>query len=130
MAFPPGGFGDDDLLFLEPAFSRIAVASFIGNDLSDDGLYHVGKMTSLRELHLQQTRINGSGLVHLSELRNLVTLDLSKSRVTNGHILNVITLPSLEELYLNECDVSSDVLDAIRENRPQLNIHMERGKML
>lgn len=130
MAFPPGGFGDDDLLNLEPAFSRVGVASFIGSEITDDGLYHVGKMTSLRELHLQQTKINGSGIVHLSKLRNLITLDLSKSRVTNGYILNVIALPSLKDLYLNECDVSGDIVNAIRENRPQLNIHLERGKIL
>lgn len=129
MTFPVTRFGDDDLPNLSPVFPRITKASFMGSDITDDGLYYVGQMTSLRELYLQSTGINGAGLVHLKDLHGLTLLDFSKSHVTNGQLLHVIELRSLKDLYLYECRVSKDVIDAIRENRPDLNIHLERGKL-
>jgi hypothetical protein len=129
MTFPAEKFGDEDLHNITPAFSKITSASFIGSDLTDDALFHIGKMTSLRELYLQQTKIDGSGLVHLTDLPDLTLLDLSQSRISNGNLLNVINLRSLKHLYLNECKISSDVLGAIKENRPELTVHMERGKL-
>lgn len=129
MIFPLTRFDDNDLLNLNPVFARITKASFIGSDITDDGLYHVGQMTSLRELYLQSTKITGAGLVHLKELTSLTLIDLSKSHVTKGNLLNVIEFRGLKDLYLYECSISKEVIDAIKENRPDLNIHLERGKL-
>jgi Leucine-rich repeat (LRR) protein len=88
----------------------------------------MGQMTTLRELYLQQTQIDGSGLVHLSELKNLRLLDLSKSKVNDGQLLHVLQLPVLEDLFLYETKVSKEVVEAIRKNKPGLNVWLERGK--
>ncbi|WP_373521986.1 c-type cytochrome domain-containing protein [Aquiflexum sp.] len=128
MKFPPSSFGDNDLLNLQPIFQSISKASFIGSDLTDDGFYHIGQMTSLKELYLQQTQIKGDGLSQLSVLTNLELLDLSKTQISDGNILNILFLPSLQDLYLNETSISKEVIDAIKENNPALNIHLERGK--
>ncbi|HTF19812.1 MAG TPA: c-type cytochrome domain-containing protein [Chryseolinea sp.] len=129
MSFPPSRFGDNDLLNIQPVFPLITKASFISSDITDDGLYHIGQMTSLTELYLQQTKIKGSGLIHLSKLQNLVLLDLSKSGVVDGQVLNVLHIPALRDLYINESNISKEVISALTVNRPELKIHTERGKI-
>jgi hypothetical protein len=129
MVFPPAVFGDGDLLNVEPVFDRITKASFIGSDITDDGLYHIGRMSSLQQLYLQQTKVTGTGLLHLAKLKELDLLDLSKSRINNAQLLNILHLTSLKDVYINEADISADILKALKENKPALNIHLERGKM-
>lgn len=129
MSFPASSFTDTDLLNIEPVFDRITKASFIGSDITDDALYHIASMSSLQELYLQQTKIKGTGLLHLSKLKNLVLLDLSKSEVTDAQILNVLHLPALKDVFIYETKISPEILKALKENRPAMEIHQERGKL-
>ncbi len=128
MPFPAATFQDEDILAVQPLFPSITKASFMGSDISDDALYHVGQMGSLRELYLQQTQIDGSGLIHLSALKNLRLLDLSKTKINDGQLLHVLQLPALEDLYLYDTGVSKEVVEAIRKNKTELNVQLERGK--
>ncbi len=127
MKFPPSSFGDKDLINLQPVFQNITKASFIGSDITDDGFYHLGQMTSLKELYLQQTQINGEGLSQLSRLTNLQLLDLSKTKINDGNLLNILMLPALQDIYINETVISKEVKDAINAYNPALKIHLERG---
>jgi uncharacterized membrane protein len=129
MTFPPSKFRDDDLLDLQPLFQRITKASFIGSDITDDGLYRIGQMNSLKELYIQQTQIKGDGIAHLSKIGSLEILDLSKTNVSDGHLLHILQIPSLKELYLNETSISKEVINALKENRADLQIYLERGKL-
>lgn len=127
MKFPPIAFGDKDLINLQPIFQFITKASFIGSDLTDDGFYHVGQMAALKELYLQQTQINGEGLSQLSRLTNLELLDLSKTKISDGNLLNILNLPSLRDVYINETSISKEIIEALKVNKPNLSIHLERG---
>ncbi|WP_084120194.1 c-type cytochrome domain-containing protein [Aquiflexum balticum] len=127
MKFPPSSFGDKDLINLQPVFQNITKASFIGSDITDDGFYHLGQMSSLKELYLQQTQINGEGLAQLSKLSNLQLLDLSKTKVNDGNLLNILMLPALQDVYINETLISKEVIDAIKAYNPGIKIHLERG---
>lgn len=127
MPFPATSFKDQDVLQVQALFPSITKASFMGSDISDEALYHVGQMTALRELYLQQTSIDGSGLVHLSALENLRLLDLSKTNINDGQLLHVLQLPALEDLVLYETEVSKEVVEAIRKNKPKLNVRLVRG---
>lgn len=129
MPFPPSAFEDEDLLSAQPLFPKISKASFIGSNITDDALYHIGQMTSLRELYLQQTQIKGEGLVYLSNLPNLKLLDLSRTAISNGHLLHILRFPSLEDLYLNKTEISQEIIEAIQQNQPNLNVHLERGDL-
>ncbi|HSI75585.1 MAG TPA: c-type cytochrome domain-containing protein, partial [Lunatimonas sp.] len=127
MAFPPTSFEDNDLMDLQPLFPQISKASLVASNITDDALYYIGQMSSLRELYLQQTQLNGSGLVFLGNLPNLQLLDLSKTAIEDGHLLHVLKIGSLQELYLNSTQVSQEVIKAIQVNRPDITIHLERG---
>jgi uncharacterized membrane protein len=129
MPFPPSTFGDNDLLAVQPLFPNITKASFIASNITDDAFYHIAQMTSLRELYLQQTQIKGPGLVHLTNLQNLKLLDVSKTNINDGHLLHILQFRALEDLYINETNISKEVVEAIQQNKPDLKIHLERGKL-
>lgn len=129
MSFPPTSFEDNDLIDLQPLFPQISKASMVSSNITDDALYYVAQMSSLRELYLQQTKINGSGLVFLGNLSKLQLLDLSKTAIEDGHLLHVLKIESLQDLYLNSTQVSTEVIKAIQVNRPDMTIHLERGNL-
>lgn len=128
MSFPHYSFGDNDFLLLQPLLSQISKASFVSSNITDDAFYYIAQMNSLRELYLQQTKINGSGLIYLASLPKLQLLDLSKTEVTDSQLLHILRIPSLEYLYLNNTPVSKEVKEAIEKNRPDLKVHLERGR--
>jgi uncharacterized membrane protein len=129
MPFPPASFGDNQLAELKIIYPHLNKASFIGSDITDDAFYHLAQMTSLKELFLQQTQIKGAGLIHLSKLKQLKLLDLSQTDLTDGNLLHVLQISSLEDLFLYETKTSKEVIEAIKENKPALTIHLVRGKM-
>jgi uncharacterized membrane protein len=129
MPFPVANFGDNDLLTIQPLFSSITKASFIASQITDDALYHIGQMPGLQELYLQQTQIKGSGLIHLASLPNLKLLDLSATAITDGNFLYLLQFPALEDVYINETTITKEVIEAIQQNKPELKIHSERGKL-
>lgn len=129
MSFPVSTFEDNDFITIQPLLSQISKASFVSSNITDDGFYYIGQMSSLRELYLQKTKIKGSGLIYLSNLPNLQLLDLSKTEVTDGQLLHILQIPSLQDLYLNSTPVSKEVREAIQQNRPDLNVHLERGSL-
>lgn len=127
MSFPPTSFEDNDLMDLHPLYPQISKASLVSSNITDDAFYYIGQMASLRELYLQQTKINGSGLVFLAKLSKLQLLDLSKTAIEDGHLLHVLKIGGLQDLYLNSTQVSPEVIKAIQVNRPDVTIHLERG---
>lgn len=50
--------------------------SFAGRNVTDDGLHHVAKLTNLRRLGLEWTRISDRGLDELHELHDLEEVDI------------------------------------------------------
>jgi len=69
--------------------------------ITDAGLEHVKKLTSLTTLALRLTKITDAGLVHLMEMKSLTTLDLNGTQITaasleqlKGLELDTLTIPS------------------------------------
>lgn len=129
MQFPSSSFDDNQLAELQAVFPHIHRASFNASNISDDALYHVGQMKSLKSLFLQQTRVKGSGLIYLQNLESLEVLDLSGSEVEDAGLLHVIRIKGLRHLYLYETAVSEAVVDALAKNNPELEVHLERGSL-
>ena len=129
MRFPPSAFTDAQLLELQPLLPHIARASFVSSDITDDALYPMGQMTNLHELYLQKTALDGSGLAYLTALPNLKLLDLSQTSITDASLLYLLDMPALREVYLYETTVSEAVVEAIRQHKPELKVHLERGSL-
>ncbi|MBC7996406.1 MAG: hypothetical protein IAF58_00575, partial [Leptolyngbya sp.] len=62
----------------------LTAVSFLGTDISDIDLEHVGKLTKLRELDISCTEVGDSGLPHLELLSDLRRLNLSSTKITNA----------------------------------------------
>lgn len=127
MLFPPASFTDEQLQELQPYYSLFSKVSLVASDITDDGLYLIGKMTNLRELYLQKTGLNGSGLVYLQGLEFLERLNLSYTKISDASVLNLIQHPVLKEIYLHSNLLSPEVIEALRENQPQKKFLLEEG---
>ena len=127
MLFPPASFTDEDLQELQPYYKVFSKVSLVSSDITDDGLYFLGKMTNLRALYLQKTSIDGSGLVYLRELPYLETLNLSYTQVNDASVLNLIQHPELMEVYLHNNGLSPEVIKALRDNQSRKKFLLEEG---
>lgn len=127
MRMPPVPVGDDALAALQPFAASLSRLSLVGSDVTDDGLYHVGRMRNLRALFLQRTGLDGSGLVYLAELPGLAVLGLSQTALTDPHALYLLQMPALEEVYLYATDVSDTLRTAMQAYRPAVQFQPVEG---
>lgn len=116
------GFGDEQILRLEPVAERIVSLDLAKSQVTDEGLKIVGKMTSLEKLHLENTRVTDAGIAHLTSLKQLNYLNLYGTGVTNQLFKYLEALPNLKRLYVWQTGV--DAAEARRyENRVNLQIN-------
>jgi hypothetical protein len=74
--------------------------------ITDAGLTHLEKMTGLEALGLANTQISDAGLTHLKELTGLDTLDLSNTQITDAGLTQLKGLIRLEYLDLDNTNVT------------------------
>ena len=122
-AFP--GFVDSDLVPLRnlPAVKELRVC---WNSISDKGLEHISRLSSLRRLVLDGCPIGDEGLKHLSNLTNLEFLSLAETGVTDAGIKHLTRLKQLKYLNLRDNRLSGP---AIRwaSSLPELqSLHLSR----
>jgi len=89
--------------------------SFLGSEISDNDLAHVGRLTGLKELDVSCTQIGDSGMPYLKELKELKKLNLASTRVCLG-LKHLGGLP-LQELTLDDTDIGDDALAHIAQLR-------------
>jgi hypothetical protein len=79
---------------------QLTFLSLDDSRITDEGLRHIGQITSLRELSLNDTRITDAGLLHLTRLKNLKDLYLGNTRVTkSGCVMLHQALPKCQIRY-------------------------------
>lgn len=69
-------------------------------DTTDAALVHVGRLSTLKQLSLDETRITDADLAHLAGLTNLEKLWLKDTAVTNEGVKHLAGLSSLKLLSL------------------------------
>jgi Leucine-rich repeat (LRR) protein len=77
--------------------------------LTNEGLRHLAKMTSLEELNLGGRRVGDAGLVHLSKLPLLRYLMLQGENFTDDGMVHVGNVSSLKILHLGHVRQITDV---------------------
>jgi uncharacterized membrane protein len=127
MKFPPTPFAAASLQDLMPYAEYFSRLSLVSARLGDDALYHIGKMKNLKALYLQKNAINGSGLVHLQQLPQLEVLNLSFTKVDDKAAIDLLGFKALRKVYLYRTPTSSQVVEALSKNKPELSILMEEG---
>ena len=127
-------------------FSHSFVSSF-RCDITDASMHHVGCMSSLESLDVENTKITDQGLAHLVDLprlvslniaacvgvtdsglhlvsmmRTLETLNLSRTKVTETGMSHLRGLPDLRELDLNGCFEIDDFAMHFIASFPRLEV--------
>ena len=127
MKFPPARLTNEQFMELTPFAEVFSKMSLVSSGIEDDGLYHVGHMTNLKELYLQKTNLNGTGLIYLTKLPQLEVLNLSYTKIDDKAVLELLKMPNLREVYLFQTKATPDVIKALQEYKPGLRILMEEG---
>jgi len=91
--------------------SELYSISFLGSEVTDSELQHVGRLTGLKELDISCTQIGDEGIKNLLGLSELRKLNLSSTAVTN-HAMGQISasMHCVEELVLDDTDLTDDAL--------------------
>lgn len=127
MKFPPAPFTNEQFMELSPYFEVFSKVSLISSGVDDAGLYYISKMINLKELYLQKTRLDGSGMVYLQRLPKLEILNLSFTKVDDKSAIDLLKLHSLREVYLFRTSTSTQVVEALRKNKPGVQFLLEEG---
>lgn len=80
---------------------QLSWLTITNHPVADDGMKHLGQITTLQHLLLQGCLVTDEGLKHLTQLRNLKVLDLARTKVTAAGV------NSLHESLPN-CKITSD----------------------
>lgn len=124
---PPSRLRGAPLQELAPYYLNFTSVSLPSSGIQDDDLYYLAQMTNVQTMYLQKNDIDGSGLIHLSSMPSLQTLNLSFTRLDDRHALELLKFKNLKKVYLFRTNVSSDVIKAIKRNRPGLELLEEEG---
>ena len=103
--------------------STLEVLKLSGCPITDDGLGHLAGLGELWMLHLDHTAITDEGLIHLSGLAKLRTLDLRGTSVTDDGLRHLHDHWRLETLFVEGTDVSEKGVAEINRillNRPAI----------
>ncbi|MBI3737225.1 redoxin domain-containing protein [Candidatus Sumerlaeota bacterium] len=85
--------------------------------ITDAGLAHIEPLTSLRVLSLNATQVSDAGLAHLGPLTALVLLDLGQTKVRGPGLAHIADLPQLNTLHLHSNEIGDEGLAPLKRMR-------------
>jgi hypothetical protein len=112
----------DNHLEVLTSFPHISVLRLKNTGLTDAGLSHVAKVTTLQRLDLSGTAITDAGLKQLTHLPQLASLNLFGTVITDEGLLALKTLPALTHLFVGQTKVSAEGIARLQVARPGLRI--------
>ena len=90
----------DDLYKLEfPELYTTLTGPGIYNQVGDSSMRHLARLTGLRELEMESTRVTSKSMRFIGKMKSLERLWTS-SRTTDAALAHIAELPSLKALYL------------------------------
>jgi hypothetical protein len=98
-----------------PKLSRLRILNLEGTRISDDGIMSLGSMPHLEAINLSATQISDRGLRHLRGLDHLCELSLSATRVTDAGLRELQGMKALEMLDISMTDVGDDGLACLEK---------------
>ncbi|MFP6613292.1 MAG: leucine-rich repeat domain-containing protein [Pirellulales bacterium] len=92
----------------------VVAVSLKGTKVTDAGLVHLKRLTSLKILDLSNTKVTDAGLVHLKGLTKLEKLSLNDTKVTDAGLEHLKGLTKLESLSLWDTKVTDAGLEHLK----------------
>ena len=110
-----------------PVLAEIHTLFLSGTKITDEGLAHVGGLTSLHTLHLGRTQITDAGLQALKNMTHLRTLALGDTAITDAGLGALRNLRELSTLVLRHTKVTPAGVQALRRSLPDTPASTARG---
>lgn len=129
MKLPPEMITDESLLELLPFAQVISRISLVSSSVTDEGLYTLSRMSSLRKIILAKTCVKGPGFVYLADLPDLEILNLSNTFVDNLGAMELTKLPQLKKVYLLDSEVNLAFVETLNTFLPKVEVLMEEGPL-
>lgn len=105
----------DDVLAKLTRLSGLRVLLLQGTQATDEGLKHIGRISSLEELFIWDAEnVSDAGVAYLEKLKNLKNIHLSKAKITDESLRVLARLPRIETLSLQQNHFSDDGLAYLR----------------
>jgi hypothetical protein len=93
---------------------RLELLTIVGNRITDSGMVHVARLSTLRVLTLN-CNVTDTGLELLAYLPNLERLDLTQTRITDAGLGHLKNYARLTTLVLNGTQLTDEALPAIAQ---------------
>jgi Leucine Rich repeat len=112
----------DEHLAIVARLTPVVWLNLAGTKITDDGLAQIAGMKTLEKLHLEKTGIGDAGLDHLKGLENLVYLNLYGTKVTDAGLEHLTGLKKLRKLYVWQTGVTDEGIAKLKESLPELDV--------
>ncbi len=116
--------GDEHLDYIA-RLTRLERLYLARTAVSDAGLRHLSGLANLRYLSLAGTGITDAGLTHLRSLGKLEMLELCETAVSDAGIVELNRLKKLGNLYLYKTRVTKKGLEQLRTELPKCLVTLE-----
>jgi hypothetical protein len=104
-------------------FGHVTDAGLSPSSTTTDAMtVHVGRLTRLGRLSLDQTSLTDAGLRHVKGLTELVFLDLSGTAVSDAGLEHLSGMTKLSNLGLRGCPVTDAGIQKLKQTLPNLKI--------
>lgn len=110
-------FSDQDAAHLGE-LSSLTRLSLDNTQITDAGMIHLKGLTSLQRLSFYGCQVTGEGFEHLKGLTNLRLLDLRLTQVTDEGLEHLRGLGSLESLDLTGTNVTNEGVERLQQALP------------
>ncbi len=114
--------GDSQLALLAPVAEQVMDLNLAATKVSDAGMTSLKGLKNLRVLHLEKTAISDAGVASLTGLPELRYLNLYGTKVTDAALASIKAMPKLEKVYLWDSKVTEPAVDALKKEKPTLQI--------
>jgi hypothetical protein len=115
---------DDHLRSLSNLENLVSLSCESWEQVTDEGLQHLGQIRSLKAVRLSNSGVTDAGLEHLSGLHQMGVLFLEGTVVEGPGFVHLKTLPNLGELFLSGSKFSDDGLAHVAESPDLSSLHL------
>ena len=123
------GYVTDRNLALVGQMTSLKALHLVESRVTDEGMAHLSALTSLEELSLAGKRMNGSGFVHLERLPCLHYLMLNGNNFSGLGFASLRKIPSLKTLCCYDAAVSDSALRGLAGHPALENLAVLRGRL-
>jgi len=101
---------------------KVVILRLNATALTDAGLAHVGKVSTLLRLYLEQTAVTDAGLQHLVGLKELEYLNLYGTAVSDTGLERLPALAKLKQVFVSQTRVTPAGIAKLRQAVPGLQV--------